>query len=76
MRFNRGPLWHATISGEPEAGADDSQRTTGYRQVGRHPKVNLSPKGVCNVVNRQLAEAGLRQLSNRWFVTLPRCYPN
>jgi len=28
-------------------------------------QVNLSPKGVCNVVNRQLAEAGPRQLSQQ-----------
>lgn len=33
-----------------------------YRQIGRHPKVNLSPKGVGNVVNRQLSE-GTNQLS-------------
>ena len=34
-----------------------------YSQIGKHPKVNLSPKGVGNVVNRQLAEATPRQLS-------------
>jgi hypothetical protein len=34
-----------------------------YREIGRHPKVSLSPKGVGNVINRRLAEASPRQLS-------------
>lgn len=34
-----------------------------YRAIGRHPRVNLSPKGVGNVVNRQLAEGTTTQLS-------------
>lgn len=31
-----------------------------YREIGKHPKVNLSAKGVGNVVNRTLAEANPR----------------
>ncbi|WP_063899034.1 hypothetical protein [Mycolicibacterium chlorophenolicum] len=32
-----------------------------YRDIGRHPKVKLSPKGVGNVVHRYLAEANPNQ---------------
>jgi hypothetical protein len=51
--------------GNPKLAQTTHSGPTGYRQIGCHPKVNLSPKGVCNVVNRQLAEAGPRQLSQQ-----------
>ena len=51
------------LEGVVEKRGVDGKPVKDGNAVGRHPKVNLSPKGVGNVVNRQLAEATPGQLS-------------
>ena len=51
------------LEGVVEKRGVDGKSVKDGNAVGRHPKVNLSPRGVGNVVNRQLAEATPGQLS-------------